>query len=376
MGSPETRNSRRLPEVQKPPLEPMNRVPISTGIILRDHSLNQYVIREVSAIRDELFRYDALSYNFKSGAFEFRKIVRYRDEGVTDAYRIRLRNGYEFKSTLDGKLFFFRQTASKKRGVRRVLELGSLGYIRSRMRLARNPSFAVAKKIPEIRSIWKSEDLLWLEGFYVAEGCATGKNETSFSNSNLKKIGRVKSTLFEMGIPFKTYRNKSRCYDVRARSVFTSELSKRFGARSFEKTIPDEYLSLSAEHATVFLDGYAAGDGHVPQNGQLVKTARVVYDTCSWELTRKLMLIHLLVGRPLYRQEAAVMEGGWGKRKMYRLIDYKREAINSRGKERMPGVMDITVASIRKGSRDKVCSIMVFGNHNFVTDLGIILPSQ
>lgn len=346
-------------------------VPLSQRVILRDRLTNRYVVREVGSIRNEIARYDALSYNFETQAFEFKPVVAWHDKGVKDVYEVKLSDGTSFRCTGNHNLFFLRKTMNNAS----ALDMGPLAAIDARRRLVQSqPRIPRAKEIPALGSVARPVDLLWLEGLWVAEGWKD-EGHVAVANKDPKITERVLSVLNNHGISHGVTPRKDGVSTVRIHtSAFKEHLRSGFGDDSFSKRFPEGYLSLPKEQATVLIDGYAAGDAYIPTHGQWKGLARLIHNTSSGVLASQLLFIHHLMGRPLspYLQSR---HGGSGNRPIWRLTEYIRDKAQSRSKEALANVLGPTIRSVTPVGPSETCDITVLDNGNFVTDQGIILKN-
>lgn len=277
-------------------------VAVETRVILRDRKFDRYVVKALGEVKDDFKRYDALSYNFETCAYEFKPIFAWHDKGVLPTWKARLWTGRSLDCTLHHKLWFFRST-SDGTTPRLELDIGDLHAVMERMVCARKPMLPVASKIPDLGSVSRPEELLWVEGLYAAEGWTEGSH-TALANKDQAVIDRTVSTLKSSGIPYSITPRWDGVQTIRFKtSEFKNHLRTRFGANSFTKKFPDEYLSLSKSGMTALVDGYAAGDAYHPKEGhEWARFARLIHNTSSGELARQLMVMHSIMGRPLSRK--------------------------------------------------------------------------
>ncbi len=346
-------------------------IPLSQKIILRDRLTNRYAIREVGSIRNEVARYDALSYNFESQVFEFKPIVAWHDKGMKDVYAVKLNDGCDFRCTWNHNLFFFRGSTNGNK----VLDMGPLSAVEDRRsKFQMKPQIPRAKEIPALGTVQRPIDLLWLEGLWVAEGWKD-EGHVNVANKDKGVIDRVLSILNANSIPHGETPRKDGVTTVRIlSSAFKEYLRSGFGDSSFSKQFPEGYLSLSKEHATVLIDGYAAGDAYIPKRGGWLGVARLIHNTSSGILASQLLFIHHLMGRPL-SPWLQLHHGGSGTKPIWRLTEYIRGKTQSRSKERLPNILTPTIRSVTPVGVAETCDITVMDNGNFVTDQGVVVKN-
>lgn len=111
-----------------------------------------------------------------------------------------------------------------------------------------------------------TNDLLWVFGWYLAEGSCEGGKRLEFSMAkdelkDAKKIAEIIKNKFGIkDIVVREFKNKCA---VRVSSVALATVFKSmFGNGSYNKRVP-EFLSVSPKSLMPLVDGYIKGDGHI-----------------------------------------------------------------------------------------------------------------
>jgi len=233
-------------------------LPLEEKVILRHRETNAYVVLRLAEIKERFFEYDAISYSAQDGRFEFAPITAWTYKGRRPLIRVRARNGVAFRCTPDHRISgIFNRGARFQLDFREVSRVASLGHGYFR-------GIACARKIPALHSVNTiPAHQLYVEGMYVAEGYSEYPSKAEISNKSPDIIAKLKSCLETLGVP---YRTRIRKDGVQLVYVKASSLSVRlhnlFGADSYSKQFPDEYLSLSQEDIETALSAYADGDAY------------------------------------------------------------------------------------------------------------------
>jgi len=353
-----------------------------TPIIVRKKIDETYKVVELGDLEHCFAEYDALSFSYEKGEFEFKPIVAWYDKGVKPMYRIETNNHRVLDVSTKHKVdAFFYGPSQKYNEIRRGVEAQELF---GRMEKACKPQLPFATKIPELGTVnHVTSDQLFLEGMYLAEGwperhssgarteegdepsrvCIGVKDEVLF--------GKIESSANALGIKYYTHTQSNGVKVLRTSDhAFRKNLITKFGKGSFEKTIPEEYLSLPREKMTEFVGAYAAGDAYKPKPGsRWSKMANLIHNTSSSMLARMLGLAHLIMGRPLHPM-LQMNHMGAGHSPIWRLIERKNT------KCYRPRIGDVAGASIHKFEENgeaECCDVTVLDNHNVVTEGGIIV---
>lgn len=366
-----------------PPMFIGDCVPFSQKIVVRDRSSHSYSIKEIGELERSWKNYHVVSYNEKAQKTEFKPISNFIDKGELPVYKVSLSNGTSFRATENHQLYvFFRhQLAYSVRNELQTMTLGDLVKLRGTWRGDRY-TIPIAARIPEadLKSRYTpklSQEQLWVEGLYVAEGWAEasgkGRRKTTYPThrakigmNNVPVIAELKKNLAVLEQPFGEHLRKDGLVTVRmSPSKFTHRLGVRFGKNSAEKRFPKWYPSLSKEQLTTLLHSYALGDGFIPTKGQWKDWVHVVYNTKSQVLAGQIQFMHMVLGRPvsLYHQPA------WkSKPSMFRVYEYKGNA-----KQKLPDLASVKIKSIEPDGVERCCDITVADNHNFVLEGGALV---
>lgn len=122
--------------------------------------------------------------------------------------------------------------------------------------------------LPSVELTFLPEELAWLYGFFVAEGCVTG-GRMRLDNTDLNKIKKSQVILLKyLGVDSAICRDKGNVYRLTIRKPF--DLAKRFYqdcyASDKNKKIPKIILNADRKTKLSFLRGYNAGDGDENNN--------------------------------------------------------------------------------------------------------------
>lgn len=345
-------------------------VPLDQKVLVRHRETNSYVVLAVGELKERYADYDAVSYSEKCGRFEFSPITAWIYKGRKPVVRVTKRSGNGFRCTPDHRTFGLFKDSNK----RRVQLLSRPIAEAARLSHNRFLGQAMAHKLPALHSTNTiSSYQLYVEGMYVAEGYSEYPSRAEISNKNPDIIGKLKSCLSMLGIPFRQRERKDGVILLYIKASYLSKrLHQQFGTSSATKRFPDEYLSLSQEDIATAVSAYADGDGYIPRDGSAwSRRVRTIYNTTSEELKEQLLLMHLVLGRPLsiYRQESS-MGAGKSPLPIWRLLDrriYERAHL-----ERLPNLESARI-KVRDDGEAEVCDISVAENHNFLTADGHLL---
>lgn len=154
------------------------------------------------------------------------------------------------------------------------------------------------KKVRNRKSIKIDEEVGYMLGFYLAEGCTT-KYTVNLSNTNKEEIYKIKKIVeskFEKK-PY-IYKCKTECerykrvYDFRIHSISLANWFKsNFNTGASNKEIPKVIFNSPNSVKQEFLNGYLAGDGHL-----LKKDKIWISTTSSKKLAKDLMLLSKMIG--------------------------------------------------------------------------------
>jgi len=353
-----------------------------TQVIVRKKIDETYKVVELGDLEHCFAEYDALSFNYEKAEFEFKPIVAWYDKGVKPMYRIETNNHRVLDVSTKHKIdAFFYGPSQKYNEIRRGVEAQELF---GRMEKACNPQLPFAIKIPDLGTVdHVTSDQLFLEGMYLAEGwaerhssgaCTEAGDEPARICIGVKDealFGKIESSAKTLGIKYYTHTQPNGVKVLRTSDHgFRKNLISKFGKGSFEKTIPEEYLSLPREKMTELIGAYAAGDAYKPKPGsRWSKMANLIHNTSSSMLARMLGLVHLIMGRPLHPM-LQMNHMGAGHSPIWRLIERKNI------KCYRPRIGDVAGASIHRFEENgeaECCDVTVLDNHNVVTEGGIVV---
>jgi len=325
---------------------------------------------------------EVLSYNWKEGKFEPRKITAIMEKGALPVLEVKLRNGSSFQSTLDHHFFkwnhsFYRHATHNRNGHPFFRQrLSEIDYKHSY-----ENSILLAREIPSLNLQQAKDAQLWLEGAYAAEGWSEG-GHTCISGDDPSYKFQTAACLIQTDTCFAmSKRSKSSYFRIHA-SPLRGTL-EQMGHNAFDKQFIESRLSASRKQLELLLDGYAKGDCYLnPRNSDIrynneeginPNSHRVrVYATSSDELASQLRLLHLILGRPLHSWYQTNHQGA-GKSPIWRLTENTNSAFN---KEILPGISKVSIKEIKELGKTEVRDITVEGNHNFVLADSFIIASN
>jgi hypothetical protein len=341
-----------------------------TKVILRRKLDNTYRVKRLGELEGSFAEYDALSYNYGISSFEFKPIVAWYDKGVKETYKLRTKNARELRVSSQHLMDYF-LASGKSPGKREA----RANEIFSSFTDKRAPRLPFALKIPELGSVdATTSDRLFIEGMYLAEGWY----EKNHRNHERVSIGIKDPVLFSfltdamgrIGVPYYVTHQSNGVKVMRTSNhAFREEILRKFGRGSFEKTIPEDYLSKTRSELEALIDGYALGDAYKPKDEHAwAKYANLIHNTSSSHLARMLCLVHLVMGRTLHPY-LQMNHMGAGHSPIWRLIERK----NIRGYK--PVSTDLAPAPLKKfeeAGEAECCDITVLDNHNVVTEEGLV----
>jgi len=121
---------------------------------------------------------------------------------------------------------------------------------------------------PKVEITFMPEELAWLYGFFVAEGCVTG-GRMRIDNQDIKKLKKSQKILLKhLAIDSRIEDSKNDVY--RLSVIKPSNIAKRFYqdcyASDKNKKIPKIILNANKKTKLAFLEGYNEGDGDENNN--------------------------------------------------------------------------------------------------------------
>jgi GDPmannose 4,6-dehydratase len=144
-----------------------------------------------------------------------------------------------------------------------VMVPGADGHVAvSAQRLAVGDRVALVE-MPEATAMWAHEDVAWLLGFFVAEGCITN-GKVRIDNKDPKPLERCAEILlryFGMDSYFVEAHRGVRRLTIRKPEKFASWLGPQVYASDRNKRVPQSILNSQTDAKLAFLQGYNEGDG-------------------------------------------------------------------------------------------------------------------
>jgi GDP-D-mannose dehydratase len=117
--------------------------------------------------------------------------------------------------------------------------------------------------MPRADSMWMHEDVAWLLGFFVAEGCVT-VGKVRMDNKDRKLLERCAETLLRhFGLDSQFVKNPRDVWrlSVRRPEEFARWLGPQVYASDRNKRVPKSVLNAQSDAKLAFLRGYNEGDG-------------------------------------------------------------------------------------------------------------------
>ena len=339
-----------------------------TEIILRDKQTQMYVLKNIDELEYCYNQYEALSYDLNNEEWVFKDIVAWQDRGVKELHKFKFYNGTSEYCTLGHKVFNAKVTGGKLReiSIKRFDEIDISTMLNSTK--TNYNRVLCAKKIPSLDiSVNKSEQELWIDGMYVAEGhCELDENgnfsRVSIAQDKVNIVEKLVEAVATIGIAGSwSKRTRNQYFRVCA------EDSKRFhgmGRLSQNIQFLDEHLSLSENQLQSVLRGYFDGDGSYNSEGVEFCT------TTSKKLAKQLAFMHLVLGKPLYTCDYGRPLSKFGNYPITRL--YKFNSDRAYRLEVMKGVALVGPKSAEFVGHKRVYDITVKDTHNFVSSTGMI----
>jgi len=333
-----------------------------TEIILLNKKTGFYEIKPIAELKDCWEEYQALSYDFERERWVFKDILVWLDKGERQVYNVKLYNGWSFRCTAGHKLFTYEGQSNRKICVRRLCDIDlSRAWKRRVVSALKIPSLDVDVDAPD--------DLLWLIGFYLAEGFKSG-SKLSIAQDCPLVLWEIKSKVERLGGSARISKREKHAY-VNVHSGPVKDALAECGNNAFDKRMPWWCLSLDRRKLEVILNAYTRGDSYVPRRGRWAEMAKVIHNTSSDMLAKQLKLMYLILGLPLsaYYQ---LCHMGAGNRPIWRLIQRigRQKANNA---EIRNGITYNTVRSVEPVGVQRVYDIVVADTHNFVLLNGVIV---
>jgi hypothetical protein len=156
-------------------------------------------------------------------------------------------------------------------------------------------------------------------------------------------------------------------------------MMRRQGRDSFDKKIPQAFLSGDVKTIERVLEGHADGDAHRPKEASTQANMSAVYATSSDVLMEQLRLGTLILGRPTHTYHQLEHQGA-GDSPIWRLHEYSDRASKLRSRRELmddvvPGLTFGTVRKAVPAGEAHVGCIEVEGNHNFFLADGTLVSN-
>jgi len=277
-----------LTEYVQMPHEVLNRgwgdcLPGMVEIVFKNGS--EIVLRKIGDVVENQMPGEVLTYS-QDGGLEFNKIISYQKKGIKEVCRIGLRGGRSLYATSGHR--FFTMAGNGELSDVAVADMSPGHYV---MGLSDYPLMNIS---------YDKEDLLWVDGLYVADGWNDG-HHVCIGKKDVSYLQRVAAILNRYDLPYTIFdRDQGRGgtpYISIHKSWYKDRLSK-MGRCAPEKRFLEEHLSLPEKQMRLLLDGYSEDACRNPTRGNL----KIIYATTSNVLARQLIFIHNMLGEPLVAQ--------------------------------------------------------------------------
>lgn len=368
--------------------------PLDQKIIVKARMSGKYEMLPIGDLRHSYGDYEALSYNFEAGAYEFRSITGFVDKGIRPIAKARLSNGTDLVSTDDHKFWSVDGVGSSEKKIRRlsVRTMGEYAEVMKAPSHVRTGKGRIvqASQIPSIETVKINPSRAYLAGIYAAEGYFDGKHTCiSQHKSDVRK--RIESALSDEEISFRYVpahgktEGSGAYYSLHGGAANPVVLMMRSqGKNSFDMTLPNDFFSAGSLVVETMMAAHADGDAWKQKSPENYKRYRPglkqVYVTSSDVLMEQLRFGLLMLGKPsyAYRYEN---HGGSGRRPIWRLHEYNESASrlmnrrNVTSKLGLDGLTFGTVRNVESAGEARVCCIEVEGNHNFFLSDGTLVSN-
>lgn len=240
--------------------------------------------------------------------------------------------------------------------------------------------YAGGNKIPRY---WKlTKELMWILGYYCAEGSVSTGNKKllSFGSQDKKNIERVKRYFEkELGNSLKiiTSRdkrtNKDMYYYIVQQEAIVELIMNGFGAGkgSDGKKVPPIVLNAEEKLKKAFLDGYTEGDGSiVNKKDKRYKSKFLAYSSKSKDLAIGVHYLLKTINQGKNKRKQSINQIYWEYRRDKPKISNIRTVSTQLGEEHTAKILRIEQV---KPSTKNVYDLEVEKHHNFVDAEGLIL---
>lgn len=365
--------------------------PLSQKIIVRSRSTGLYELLALGELRHVYPSYEALSYSFRDARYEFRPIIGFVDKGMRPVCRAHLSNGTDLVATADHKFWTVDGSGSNSRrlGVRAMGEYVEVMKASRGRRTARSRIIQAAR-IPALGTVKPSEASAYLAGIYAAEGNFDGKH-TCIAQHKPKVRRKIEAALSAVGTGFR-YRQghgptagSGSYYALHGGSSNPIvAMMREQGLTSFDKCLPDAFLSGDERTLAQIVEGHGDGDAWRPASTAFRRPEiDAIYATSSERLVEQLRFALLILGRPTYNYRYESHQG-IGSQPIWRLHEYGARSADSKLRKRrdlvehdlgLEGLTYGTVLSAEAAGESHVGCIEVEENHNFFLADGTLVSN-
>jgi len=247
------------------------------------------------------------------------------------------------------------------------------------------------------------DDLVWLKGQYVADGCSSDRGDKGYSielkyglhaTEKLKKLEKV---LNKFNYKYKVYKRRTG-FQINIYSKLLFNIFKECGGDALNKRIPPSIFNCNNYQKELFLKSYFDGDGHLGKPNKSYKGYRIIFSTISKQLASDLVLLLSTLGIiatiSIHKRDKMVIEerevnchdlyrvkisGNYNllKLTMFPEIKYldvtRRSPKRALGFYKKDGLMFVPVKKIEKIMSDDLFDIQVENTNMFYSSFGILL---
>ncbi len=206
-----------------------------------------------------------------------------------------------------------------------------------------------------------SDDLMWVLGFYVGDGCPDGENRIVFaipdSDPGLARLRKSVRDLFGLDMA------RGAGVQLRATSgAFVDWLKAAgFGGNAHTKRVPEWVFRLPHSQKRAFIDGYIAADGHIRE-----KFRNIQISSASRELLEQVRSLAISAGIN------ALKISTWTRREKLRLGKQEKSYLSNYlyfGDEALDSpVHFVPITTIEPAGEQVTYDIEVEGTENFIAN--------
>jgi len=310
-----------------------------------------------------------LSYDFSTQEYVYKPIIKIWEKGKLPIKRVHLRNGTYVDITSNHPLWVRTNQSGKSKYVKKYLSEIDLEKCYTR-------KLPVVKKLPyKIKDIeWIDEDMAFLIGYFLAEGCIHKDGRVEISGYKL--IDHIIPILEKKGIRFRERVNNS---GVPVIYILDKELKDFFrefkgeDTLSFSAKIPEYILNLPENKLEKIIEGYFLGDGHHVSHREdkrgYASNEEYILSTSSDDLASAIQQIGLRIGKPFYLWKQ-LHHGGAGKRPIWR-ISYNPNSYFARNYG-YRDISEVSITYIEDLGETEMRDFEVEDTHTFIFKNGLI----